>query len=238
MPVTTPPSLPLAPYLGFAVFGAFWGAWGAAIPAVRNQANINDGQLGTALRFVGVGALPAMLLAGRAVDRFGQHASAVFIAVLGIAGIGVATASRDQATLSIALAALGAASGATDVAINASASAAQTASGTPVVSRSHGTFSVAVVVFSLGTGGLLALGVPLVTPFAIVAALAVISAVRLGSAGPLKRSQPYSGVPTDSRGRRRWGTVGFGSLLVIGVLSAGSIRYRERAPVLECGVSR
>lgn len=64
MPVTTPPSLPLAPYLGFAVFGAFWGAWGAAIPAVRNQANINDGQLGTALLFVGVGALPAMLLAG------------------------------------------------------------------------------------------------------------------------------------------------------------------------------
>jgi len=53
-----------AAYAGFAVFGGFWGAWGASIPAIRDQAGVSDGQLGTALLFVGAGALPAMLLSG------------------------------------------------------------------------------------------------------------------------------------------------------------------------------
>jgi len=53
-------------YAGFAVFGAFWGVWGASLPAIRDQAAVTDGQLGTALLFIGAGALPAMLLADRA----------------------------------------------------------------------------------------------------------------------------------------------------------------------------
>ncbi|MDQ3937227.1 MAG: MFS transporter, partial [Chloroflexota bacterium] len=42
-------------YAGFALFGSFWGMWGAAVPAVRNRADIGDGQLGTALLLVGAG---------------------------------------------------------------------------------------------------------------------------------------------------------------------------------------
>lgn len=61
-----------APYAAFAAFGVFWGAWGAALPTLRTQADVTDGQLGTALLFVGLGALPAMALTGPAVDRFGQ----------------------------------------------------------------------------------------------------------------------------------------------------------------------
>lgn len=64
-------ALTRSPFLGFATFGAFWGAWGAAIPRVRELAGITDGELGLALLFVGAGALPAMLLAGRALDRWG-----------------------------------------------------------------------------------------------------------------------------------------------------------------------
>lgn len=219
MPAPARLSSVIAPYLGFAAFGAFWGTWGAAIPALRAQAGIDDGQLGTALLFVGVGALPAMLLAGRAVDRFGNRAVAVSMAALGIVGLVLAGTARDQLTLSLALTALGVASGASDVAINAAASSAQVASGGPVVSRSHGIFSVAVVVFSLGTGGALWLGAPLVLPFAVVAALAAAAALRVATGdAPAPGAGP--GATEHANEPVRAAVVGFGSLVVVGALSA------------------
>ena len=160
-------------YAGFAVFGAFWAAWGASIPGIRSQAGITDGQLGTALLFVGAGALPAMLASGRLVDRWGVRAQAASLALLGVVGVlGVAMA-HGLLALCLALAAVGAASGAADVAINATAGSAQHASGRPVIPRAHAAFSAAVVVTSLATGGLTALGAPLTTPFALVALIAV-----------------------------------------------------------------
>ncbi len=215
-----PRSTTLAPYLGFAVFGAFWGTWGAAIPAVRAQAGVDDGQLGAALIFVGVGALPAMLLAGRVVDRFGQRAAALFLAALGVAAVVLSVVARDQVTLSLALSAVGVTSGAADVAINAAASSAQASSSTPVVSRSHGLFSVAVVVFSLGAGGLLALGAPLVVPFAIVAAAAITVALALRSTATPPGSPAVPLSPAHGDGRGRWGALGLGSLVIVGALSA------------------
>src|SRR3954447_24187520 len=73
-------------FVAFAAFGAFWGVWGASVPRVQHQAGIGSGQLGLALLFVGAGALPAMLLAGRAVDRWGLRVAALFLSALGAAG--------------------------------------------------------------------------------------------------------------------------------------------------------
>lgn len=39
---------PASAYASFASFGGLWGAWGASIPAVRDQAGVNEAQLGTA----------------------------------------------------------------------------------------------------------------------------------------------------------------------------------------------
>lgn len=111
-------------YCGFAVFGAFWGVWGASVPAIREQAGLTDGELGTALLFVGAGALPAMLTAGRAVDRWGHRLTALLLVLLGAVGVAVAVAARDLPSLSAGLALLGAASGAADVAVNAAAGSA------------------------------------------------------------------------------------------------------------------
>src|SRR5215204_1112521 len=94
---------PWMAFAGFAVFGALWGVWGASIPAIRDQADVTEGQLGAALLFVGAGALPAMPLSGRAVDRWGLRATAALLALLGGAGLLVA-AARDFVTLAIALA--------------------------------------------------------------------------------------------------------------------------------------
>lgn len=179
-------------YMGFAAFGAFWGVWGASVPAIRAQAELSDGQLGTALLFVGAGALPAMLVTGRAVDRWGLRVAAFLLVTLGAVGTLVAVAGRDFWSLSAGLALLGASSGAADVAINSAAASAERTSGRPVITRAHGTFSTMVVAGSLSTGLLLGgLGVPVVVPFLLVAgvaagaALGVVADWRTASAVPV-----------------------------------------------------
>jgi MFS family permease len=166
-------------YAGFAVFGAFWGAWGASLPAIRDQASVTDGQLGSALLFIGAGALPAMLLAGRAVDRWPERATAALLALMGLVGVGVVLAAHDFAGLAVSLGLLGAAAGAADVAINTAAGSAQRAHGGAVISRSHATFSAAVVVGSLTTGGFQAADLPTAIPFIAVAAAAVAVAAMI-----------------------------------------------------------
>lgn len=168
---------PRTAYAGFAAFGAFWGVWGASVPAIRAQAELGDGQLGMALLFIGAGALPAMLVTGRAVDRWGLRVAALLLVTLGAAGTLVAVAGRDFWSLSAGLALLGASSGAADVAINSAAGSAERASGRPVITRAHGTFSALVVVGSLSAGLLGALGAPVVVPFLLVAVAATGAAL-------------------------------------------------------------
>src|SRR5215207_3710133 len=89
---------------GFAIFGAFWGAWGASLPALRDQAGLGDGELGSVLLLVGAGALPAMPLAGRAVDRWGSRVAAMLLVLLGAVGVAVAVSARDLVSVSVGLA--------------------------------------------------------------------------------------------------------------------------------------
>jgi len=166
-------------FAGFAVFGAFWGA---SIPAIRDQAGVTEGQHGAALLLIGAGALPAMLLSGRAVERWGLRATAALLALLGGAGLLVAAAARDLVTLALALALLGAVSGAADVAINTAAGSAQRASDRPVVTRAHAMFSTAVVGTSLLAGALRGLDAAVVMPFVVAPDAAAAVATTLACA--------------------------------------------------------
>ncbi|MER5625277.1 MFS transporter [Streptosporangium sp. NPDC002544] len=211
-------------YAGFAAFGAFWGVWGASVPAIRAQAGLGDGELGTALLFIGAGALPAMLVTGRAVDRWGLRVAALLLVTLGAAGTLVAVAGRDFWSLSAGLALLGASSGAADVAINSAAGSAERASGRPVITRAHGTFSALVVVGSLSAGLLGALGVPVVVPFLLVAvattgaALSVVADARVApvAAGAARGGGRHGDEVSRAGGRG----VRLFPLLVVGGLGA------------------
>lgn len=142
---------------GFGAFGLFWGAWGAILPAVRTEAGVSDGELGLALLMVGLGALASMRFTGFLIDRYGGVVLPVVVVLFG--DCGVLPALADSAvTLSAALFLLGATSGATDVAINATGSHAEAVTGRPLMNLAHGIFSVAVVVASLGTAALRAAG--------------------------------------------------------------------------------
>ena len=153
---------------GFAAFGAFWGAWGATLPAIQSHAGVDDGQLGVALLFIGAGALASMRGAGSLVDRWGAPAlPAVLAAFAGAAVLpGLATST---ASLCAALLVLGATSGAVDVAINAEGTRTEAASGRPVLSLAHGTFSACVVAGSLAAGALRAAGAGALLVLVVVA---------------------------------------------------------------------
>ena len=59
------------PLACFAALGSFWGAWAALMPDLKAQVGATDGELGVALLFAGMGAIPAMLIAGRLWRRLG-----------------------------------------------------------------------------------------------------------------------------------------------------------------------
>src|SRR5688500_12477806 len=152
--------LTTAAYLASGIFGAFWGTWGSAVPRARDQAGLDDAQLGTALLFVSAGALPAMLLTGRALDRWGLRCTAWLIVALGGAGLAAAVTGHGLASLCVGLGVVGVTSGAADVAMNSVGGRAEQLSGTPVITRTGAVFSTQVVVSSLGTGAAFALGAP------------------------------------------------------------------------------
>ncbi|MFF0244982.1 MFS transporter [Streptosporangium sandarakinum] len=197
-----------AAYAGFVVFGAFWGAWGASVPAIRDQAGLDDGRLGLALLFVGAGALPAMPAAGLAVDRWGRRPAALLLVLLGAVGTAVALTARDLWSLSAGLALLGAASGAADVAINAAAGTAEQAAGRPVITRAHGFFSASVVLASLSTGLLADVGAPVYLPFLLVTLVAAGLAPVVAAGGRAGAADRAARRGTGTPGERAGGDGG------------------------------
>jgi MFS family permease len=210
--------LPGAAFLSFAAFGAFWGAWGASVPRVQDQTGVGDGGLGVALLFIGAGALPAMLLTGRALDRFGLRVSSWLIGALGASGALLALVAVDLLTLCAALALVGATSGAADVAMNSVAGRAEAEAGRPVITRAHGVFSAAVVVGTLLTGTAAGAGLGVALPFLVVAGLSVVAGALLAVTlpGPLP-TEADEGPPVADAASRRTVLV---PLLLVGVLGA------------------
>lgn len=165
----------LGPYVAFAAFGIFWGTWGASLPALRDAAALTEAQLGAALLCVGVGALPAMLLTGRAVDRFGVRVTGFLLILLAGAGVVIAWQGNDFVTITLGMLLVGATSGAADVAANALAALGEARSTQRVITLAHAVFSSLVVLGSLGTGALRASGSGPLLVFSI-AAVAIAAA--------------------------------------------------------------
>lgn len=190
-------------YLGFAAYGLFWGTWGAALPALRDSAAVDESALGIALLFVGAGALPAMLLVGRAVDRFGSRIGGVLLILLAVSGVTIAAIAHDLLGLIIGMTLVGASSGAADVAINAQAGLVEQRSGRRVITVAHGVFSASVVLGSAGAGGLSSLGFGPEAVFLVAGAALAIAGVVVMMTGDRAHRAP-SEAATRSHVRSLW----------------------------------
>ncbi|MBQ0902423.1 MFS transporter [Micromonospora sp. U21] len=205
-----------ATYLAAVVFGAFWGTWGSAVPRVRDEAGLDDAQLGTALLFISAGALPAMLLTGRALDRWGLRCTAPVVVALGGAGLAASVTVDGLVGLCAGLTGVGLASGAVDVALNSVGGRAEQSSGRPIITRAGAVFSTMVVVSSLGTGAAFALGAPTWVPFAAVLLLSAVAGAAIRRSLPSDTSGPEPTAPSSTSGVR----MPIVPLLLVGALGA------------------
>lgn len=197
--------------VGFAAFGGFWGTWGASLPRVQLEASVTNAQLGFALLWVGAGALVSIRWTGGLADRHERWVLPISIAALGLAGM-VPIVTHGVAPLSLAMLLLGVCSGAADAAINAAAVRAETG-GRPLVSLSHGVFSLSVVASSLGVAALAGIGTG--RPWALM----VVGVALIVAAGSLTRmsltdASPVVLLPATKRLGLSW------PLLVLGMLAA------------------
>lgn len=184
--------------LGFVAFGFFWGSWGAIVPSIQRQAQVTDGQLGSALLMIGVGALVSMRLTGAAMDRFGHRTTAPTVALLALASLPLLRAGSHAALIG-ALLFVGFASGAMDVAINGAGVEEEALTG-PLMSLAHASFSGAVVVSSLLAGAALGLGASsgaVLSYVAVVLVAAAVGIVRLRRGRP--EAAPAPDRPSDAR---------------------------------------
>jgi MFS family permease len=197
----------------FALFGAFWGAWGASIPRIQRQSGVDDGQLGLALLFVGAAALPAMLLVGRAIDRFGLRVAGLVLPALCVVGAVMSLTARSLLSLCLGLAIIGAVSGASDVAINSVAGHAEVRENRAVITRSHAAFSSLVVFASVGTGICAALSLAVWVPFFFIAGVSVLAGVRLVLTLPRGAGVRVAKEPASDR-------TAVAPLILVGILGA------------------
>ena len=75
------------PLAAFFALGAVWGGWAALVPAIQDAVGATKGQLGLALLFVAVGALPAMLATGGLLDRRGPRVLPAMLTGLAVAAV-------------------------------------------------------------------------------------------------------------------------------------------------------
>jgi MFS family permease len=178
---------PLWPLLAaFAGFGLFWGSWAALVPAVRDRADASVSELGLAILGVAIGALPALLATGLAVDRWGPRLLPATLVAFGLAALAPLLASSPL-ELGATLVLVGAASGALDVAINAAVAEWETETGRRAMSAAHAVYSAGVVVgaVSAGVARHSGAGAPLVLGACAVALVAIAAPnVRAATAVP------------------------------------------------------
>ena len=126
----------------FAANGFVMGAWAPQIPLLLPRHDISEFTLGLLILTLGIGAVGAMLFAGRLIARFGSVAVLRGFALSASLALPLVVFAPSVATLAPAMAILGALIGCMDVAMNANAVEVERRLGRAIMSSSHGFWSL------------------------------------------------------------------------------------------------
>jgi MFS family permease len=162
------------------------------LPGRQSDLGLSDTGLGAVLVGLAAGALLASPVAGRAVDRLGSRPVVVGAAVALGASLWTAGAAPDPVSLFVALAVVGAADAAMDIAMNANGAAYERARGRSVLHRLHGAWSL---------GALAAAGLAAAAAAAGVSLTWQLAAVGVVLASVVAATQ--GGLVHDGAGHRR-----------------------------------
>ena len=159
-----------------ASWGVFWGGWAALLPGIKIQAGLDAPALGLALCAIPIGAVPAMLVTGTVYDRYGRRTLGISLVLFAVAVVlpGLATGKW---SLAAALLAVGATSGAIEVALNAATAATEAATGRRLFHLVHAVTPIAMIVAAPAVGAARQAGAAPLPILLVVGALVAVSAV-------------------------------------------------------------
>jgi predicted MFS family arabinose efflux permease len=211
----------------FLVNGAVFATWAVNIPGVRDHLNLTATEVGLALLGIGLGSLATMPLAGGWTARYGTHRVTLVATVACMLSLALPFLAPNLLLLALALAVVGATSGAMDVAMNAQGVTVERALARPVMSRFHAYFSLGSVAGAL-LGTALVGRVPLLTHALIVVVITTLAGIWAG-----RRLLPDQVVPaakTDDQAtpslpagpRFSSAVLLLGTLCFLGMLSEGA----------------
>ncbi|MFN7222396.1 MAG: MFS transporter [Paracoccaceae bacterium] len=126
----------------FAANGFVMGAWAPQIPLLLPRHQITEFTLGLLILVLGLGAVGAMLFAGRLIAQYGSVAVLRSFALSASAALPLVVFAPSMAVLVPAMAVLGALIGCMDVAMNANAVEVERRLGRAIMSSSHGFWSL------------------------------------------------------------------------------------------------
>lgn len=180
--------------VAFAVFGVLWGAWQAVLPDLAGHYDLSSGPLGAMLTAGFAVALPAMLLTGRLVDRFGI-AWGIGVPALAMAlGLMLIGSLPPVPLLVIGVMLFSSGSGGFDVAINGAAMGDAVWRGPSRLTLLHAGFSGGGVLGAVGGGALIGAGVDFQIVYPLVA-VAVLGAVAMTASSRWSNASTGESVP-------------------------------------------
>lgn len=159
-----------------ASWGLFWGGWAALIPELKADLGLTDQQLGLALFAVPVAAVPAMVLTGRLARRLAQRTLPAVTAVFALSTVLVGLAPSALA-FTAALLLVGGASGAIEVALNATTAAQEARAGERLFNKVHAATPLAMVIAAPSVGLAREFGASTLLVLSVIAMLVALSAV-------------------------------------------------------------
>lgn len=126
----------------FAANGFVMGCWAPQIPLLLPRHQIGEATLGLLILALGMGAVGAMLFAGRLIGRFGSRAVLRVFALSVVPALPLVVFAPSLWLLTPAMVLLGAMIGCMDVAMNANAVEVERRLGRAIMSSSHGFWSL------------------------------------------------------------------------------------------------
>lgn len=139
------------PAVAFVIVGLFWGCFAAYVPQIKARLDVSDATFGFLLLCNALGLVSSMVLAPRLDRLLGARGMQIGSIALTISFLlpGFAT---DALSFGLAMVIVGAASGFTDVLMNARVSELEQLHRKPLMNANHGMFSVGYAVAAILSG--------------------------------------------------------------------------------------
>ena len=162
-----------APALAFVSMGMLWAAFAAQVPVLKDRIGASDAEFGMSFLISSLGAFSALWLSPRADRLFGAASLQVAVAAMALSFLlpGLATGLP---LFVVAMLLASAASGVTDVLMNARVSEAETSTGRPLMNLNHALFSFAYAGAAVATGLARQAGIGPVGAYAGIVALIML----------------------------------------------------------------